>query len=277
MIDSLKQNWKVYSTEAICIGLFMMSASFFGTLLEYPQSSVHQFIPNDFIRLCLMGLAMGSTATLIIYSPMGKLSGAHMNPALTFSFFRLGKIKLVDAIYYSIFQCLGGIAAIALMTLLLGSAFMDPPVNYVVTAPGKMGVALAFIVELIIAYGMMTMVLTTTNHPRLSKYTGVMAGFFVMSYVILSGPISGFSMNPARTIASAVPSGEYQSFWIYMTAPFMGMLGATEVFRRFRGKAICAKLYHENSYLCIFNCGYCEHVDTTSKVNDLSSTHSRQG
>lgn len=245
--------------EAVCLGLFMISASLFGTALEFPGSSLHHAIPNSFVRLCLMGLAMGVTATLLIYSPMGKLSGAHMNPALTFSFVRLDKIKMVDAVYYSVFQCLGGIAAVYLMSVVLGDAFASPEVNYVVTVPGKLGIFMAFIAELIIAYGMMTMVLTTSNHPRLSKYTGVIAGFFVMSYVILTGPISGFSMNPARTIASAVPAMQYTSFWIYMTAPFIGMFSAAEVFRLFKGKAICAKLHHENSYWCIFNCGYCEH------------------
>lgn len=261
-MKSLKQNWKVYSMEAVCLGLFMISASLFGTALEYSGSSLHSAIPNSFVRLCLMGLAMGVTAILLIYSPMGKLSGAHMNPALTFSFVRLGKIKMIDAIYYCLFQCAGGILAVYLMSLLLGDSFTSAEVNYVVTVPGRLGVLIAFIAELVIAYGMMTMVLTTSNHPRLSKYTGVVAGFFVMTYVILTGPISGFSMNPARTIASAVPAMKYDSLWIYMTAPFIGMLSAAEVFRLFKGKAICAKLHHTNSYLCIFNCGYCEHKET---------------
>lgn len=251
--------------EAVCLGLFMISASLFGTILEYPNSIVRQSISNDFIRLCLMGLAMGITATLINYSPMGKLSGAHMNPAVTFTFVRLKKMKLHDAFYYSIFQCIGGVVAVALMSFLLGSAFKDPHVNYVVTTPGRFGSASAFIIEIFIAFGMMTMVLTTSNHPTLSKYTGAIAGFFVMGYVILSGPVSGFSMNPARTLASALPAMYYTSLWIYMVAPFIGMLTAAEVFRKSKGKAICAKMHHSHSYLCIFNCGYCEHQTTDIK------------
>ncbi len=259
MIQALKNNWKVYCMEAICLGLFMVSASLFATLLEYPNSVVHQHIPNSFIRLCLMGLAMGLTATAIIYSPMGKLSGAHMNPAVTFTFVRLGKVKVADALYYTVFQCLGGIAAVMIMSIIIGSAFKDPHVNYVVTVPGKYGEVSAFIIEVFIAFWMMTMVLATSNHPTLSKYTGIISGFFVMSYVILSGPISGFSMNPARTIASAVPAMQYTAFWIYMIAPFLGMLSAAELFEKLKGKAICAKFHHSRSYLCIFNCGYCEH------------------
>lgn len=259
MIQALKNNWKVYCMEAICLGLFMVSASLFATLLEYPNSVIHQFVPNSFVRLCLMGLAMGLTATAIIYSPMGKLSGAHMNPAITFTFFRLGKLKLTDAIYYTIFQCLGGVTAVVMMSFIMGDAFRAIPLNYIVTVPGKQGETFAFMIEVLIAFGMMTMVLTTSNHPALAKYTGIIAGLFVMGYLILSAPISGFSMNPARTIASAVPAMQYTSFWIYMIAPFLGMLSAAELFKRLKGKAICAKFHHSGSYLCIFNCGYCEH------------------
>ncbi len=256
--------------EAICLGIFMMSASFFGTILEYPNSSVHQLISNDFARLCLMGLAMGITATALNYSPMGKLSGAHMNPAVTIAFTRLGKVKFNDAIFYTIFQCAGGILAVWLMTFLLGNAFKDQHVNYVITAPGRFGAAIAFVLEILIAFAMMTMVLTTSNHPIFSKYTGLIAGFFVTGYVIISGPISGFSMNPARTIASAVPAMLYPSFWIYMTAPFIGMLGAAEIFKIFNGRAICAKMRHVDSYLCIFNCGYCEHKDSAIDLMPLT-------
>lgn len=259
MVESLKRNWRIYSMEAACLGIFMASASFFGTLLEYPDSIVHQVLPNGFFRLCLMGVAMGLTALAINYSPMGRLSGAHMNPALTFIFFWLGKIKRNDAIFYSIFQCVGGIGAVTLMSLLIGNPFHDSHVNYVITEPGKLGVGAAFIIEVFIAFCMMTMVLTTSNHPKLKNYTGAIAGFFVMCFVILSGPISGFSMNPARTLASAVPSGMYPSFWIYMTAPFIGFGIAAFIYKSLHGKVMCAKMHHSDHYRCIFNCGYCKH------------------
>ena len=255
--------------EAICLGLFMISASFFGTVLEYPGSFIRQALPNDLIRLVLMGFAMGVTAVLINYSPMGKLSGAHMNPAVTFTFFRLHKIKLTDAIFYTLFQCIGGILAVVLMKNVLGDAFADSHVNYVVTAPGKPGPFAAFVMEVVIAFAMMTMVLRTANHPGLSKYTGVIAGVFVMTYVIVSGPVSGFSMNPARTIASAIPAMQFQAFWIYMTAPFIGMFAAASLDKRASGAVYCAKMHHSNSYWCIFNCQYCAHTMTEDHKRKL--------
>lgn len=274
MIHSLQKNWKIYSMEALCLGLFMVSASFFGTILEYPGWPVRSLLPNDLTRLVLMGLAMGLTATAIIYSPMGNLSGAQMNPAVTLTFYGLKKIKINDAIFYALFQCMGGTLAVMLMKLLLGSAFADVHVNYVVTTPGKYGPWIAFVVEIIISFGMMLMILITSNNTKTAKFTGVFAGFFVMAYVIISGPISGFSINPARSLASAIPSDHYDSFWIYLTAPFIGMFLAATCYQYFKGVVHCAKLHHSKRYDCIFNCGYGEHELTVppTSSNQYSTT-----
>lgn len=80
--------------EAAQLGIFMISAGVFTCSFEYPGSAVHQAIPNGDVRRFLIGVAMGATAIALIYSPWGKQSGAHMNPALTLRFYRLGKVKL---------------------------------------------------------------------------------------------------------------------------------------------------------------------------------------
>src|ERR1041385_2544204 len=132
MFDALRKHWPEYFIEAACLGMFMTSAGVFTALLEYPNSPVRHMIPNDFVRLALNGLAMGLTAIGIIYSPWGPRSGAHMNPAATWTFFRLGKVKPWDALFYPIFQTLGGIASVLLVKLVLGKVFTDLPVNYVI-------------------------------------------------------------------------------------------------------------------------------------------------
>ncbi len=108
MADALKHHWPEYLIEAICLGLFMISAFSFATLLEHPSSAVHQAIANATLRRFLMGLAMGGTAIAIIYSPWGQQSGAHINPATTLTFFRLGKVARWDAVFYVAGQFLGG-------------------------------------------------------------------------------------------------------------------------------------------------------------------------
>ena len=116
---------------------------------------------------------MGITAIAIIYSPWGERSGAHINPAVTLTFFRLGKIHYRDPIGYILAQFIGGLLGVLLVAFLLGNAFTDSPVNYVVTVPGKWGAITALIAEFILALGLMLMVLFTSNNNRLSFYTGI--------------------------------------------------------------------------------------------------------
>ncbi|MEP0983554.1 aquaporin [Leptolyngbya sp. FACHB-17] len=243
--------------EAALLGLFMVSAGVFTVLFEYPNSPVHQAIANEDLRRLLIGVAMGSTAISLIYSPWGKQSGAHINPAVTLTFYRLGKVKYQDALFYILFQCLGGVASVYFVILLLQNAFTQPPVNYIVTVPGTLGWIAALLGELVIAFIMMTMVLLTSNN-KFSRFTGVFAGCLVMLYVFLEAPLSGFGMNPARSFASAFPAQNWTAFPLYVIAPLIGMFSAAELYQFLFGQRAvnCAKLHHDNRKRCIFHCNY---------------------
>ena len=256
MINALKRHWPEYLMEAGCLGLFMVSAFSFGTILEYPGSPVRSAIPDALLRRLLMGLAMGSTAVAIIYSPWGKQSGAHINPSTTLTFFRLGKVARYDMLFYLVFQLLGGLSGAVLAAAFLSSWVSHPSVHYVVTAPGKAGVLVAFIAETIITFILMTVILNVSNNTRLHRFTGLFAGLLVAAYITFEAPLSGMSMNPARTLASAIPAHYWTAVWIYMTAPIIGMLAAAEVYVRVYGRqsVACAKLHHQNHTRCIF-CG----------------------
>jgi aquaporin Z len=256
MTDALKRHWPEYLMEGACLGLFMISAFTFGTILEYPGSAVHQAIPSSLLRRFLMGIAMGLTAIVIIYSPWGKQSGAHINPSTTLMFFRLGKVAKWDAIFYIVAQFGGGITGALLASAVLASSVSHPSVNYVVTMPGSAGIAAAFIAEVAITFILMSVILRVSNNTRLHKLTGLCAGALVAAYITLEAPISGMSMNPARTFASAVPAHYWTALWLYFTAPIMGMLAAAEVYVRAKGmhSVSCAKLNHDNDTRCIF-CG----------------------
>jgi len=257
MIRALRLHWPEYLIEAVCLGVFMVSAGVFTALLEYPNSPVHKAIPSDFMRLALNGLAMGLTAIGIIYSPWGARSGAHMNPAVTWTFFRLGKVSSWDALFYPIFQTLGGVSGVLLVKLTFGHVFTNTPVNYVVTVPGKAGVVTALAAEAVISSGLMLMVLFVTNTPKLSRFTGLFAGTLVFLYITFEAPLSGMSINPARTVASAWPSGVWTAGWIYFVAPIGGMLLAVEIYRALKkgAQVACAKLNHDPRQRCIF-CGH---------------------
>jgi aquaporin Z len=255
MTDALKRHWPEYLMEAACLGLFMISAFTFGAILEHPASPLHRAIPYSLLRRFLMGVAMGSTAILIIYSPWGKQSGAHINPSTTLTFFRLGKVPKWDAIFYIAAQFGGGITGALLASAVLTAWVSHPSVNYVVTMPGSAGVVAAFIAEVTIAFILMSVILRVSNNTRLHKLTGLCAGALVVAYITIEAPISGMSMNPARTFASAVPAHYWTALWLYFTAPLIGMLAAAEVHLRTPSPRIgCAKLHHENPKRCIF-CG----------------------
>jgi aquaporin Z len=255
-VDSLRAHWPEYVMEAVLLGAFMVSACIFGALYEFPQSPVHQAIHSSLLRRLLMGISMGLTAVAIIYSPWGKQSGAHINPSVTATFFRLGKIKFWDALFYMASQFTGAIAGVLAVAYFFGREVSDPAVRYVVTVPGEHGVWIALLAEFLIAFILMSVVLHASNHHKFERFTGIFAGLLVATYITLEAPFSGMSMNPARTLGSAVPAGIWEGLWVYLTAPPLAMLAAAEVYLWRSGKLAvkCCKLHHNNDKRCIF-CG----------------------
>jgi aquaporin Z len=257
MRQALREHWPEYLIEAGGLGTFMVSASLFAVLLFHPDAPVGTLALPDAARRVLMGVAMGATAVALIYSPLGQRSGAHLNPAVTLTFWRLGKVGGWDAVFYVIAQCLGGVAGMALVTVLLPDLVAHPSVAYVVTVPGTGGAAAAWIGEIAISAGLMAVVLAIGSRPRLASLTGLAAGTLVALYIAIEAPVSGMSMNPARTLASALPAATWTAFWVYLTAPPLGMLLAAEVHRRAAARAVpCAKLQHDRGGRCIFRCAF---------------------
>lgn len=255
--DALRHHWPEYLIEGWALGMFMISAGVFATLLGAPDSSLHQAIADGDLRRLLGGIAMGLTAIAIIYSPWGQRSGAHMNPAVTLTFLRLGKIKGWDAFFYVVAQFLGGLAGVQVVLAFAGNAFSAAPVEYAVTRPGEYGIWVALAAEFAISFGLMLVVLGVSNSRRWARWTGLAAGLLVATYITLEEPLSGMSMNPARTVASAIPGSHWMHLWIYFAAPIAGMLSAAQlyVWWRGRGHVGCAKLQHSARQRCI-HCGY---------------------
>ncbi len=231
-IQAFRANWPLYVFEAAELAAFMFSACAFTVLLFDPAvTRVH----NPWLARGLMGLAMGATAILIIKSPWGKRSGAHFNPAITLAFYRLGKIGRSDALFYIAAHFAGGIAGVALAALVLGPSIAIPQVEYAVTVPGLGGIPAAFAAETVMAALLMTVVLVTSNRPSLAPYTTWCVGFLIANYILFLAPVSGFSINPARTVGSAVFAHVYTGLWLYFAAPLTGMLGAAELYLRLGG------------------------------------------
>ena len=231
MIQALRKEYKLYLMEAFGLFIFMVSACFFGGMLEHLDSPWHLAIPNPFIRLLIMSVAMGTTALFIFLSPWVAPSGAFINPSVTVMYWHLGQLPLANMIWYCVFQLLGGLVAVYVMAYLMGAILIDPPVNYVVTVPGKnVSVLQAAAMETCIGFVMITTVLFSSSTHKFKRFTPYFAASLVAIDVLVAAPISGFGMNPARTIASAIPAHIYTAFWLYMLCPFVGMLSAARFF-----------------------------------------------
>ncbi|MEJ0039245.1 MAG: aquaporin [Gammaproteobacteria bacterium] len=253
----VRHNWPEYLIEGGALGVFMVSAGAFATLFEYPASPVHAAITDPDVRRALIGVAMGLTAIALIYSPWGQRSGAHMNPAVTLTFLRLGKIHRRDAVFFVVAQFVGGTLGVLLVAGALGPAFTHTPVNYAATVPGSGGPWIAFVAEALISLMLIFAVLVASSTPRIARFTGVIAGGLVAAYITFEAPFSGMSMNPARSFASAAPALMWQGFWIYVIAPVLGMLAGAQLFLLVRGRhrLACAKLIHPDNQRCI-HCGH---------------------
>jgi aquaporin Z len=256
---AVRAHWPEYLMEAGELALFMIAACLVVAALEHPGSPLGRLLPNPLVRRVLTGIAMGLTAIAIVYSPWGKQSGAHFNPSVTLIFWRLGKVATWDAALYVLAQFAGGIAGVLLAATLLRGWIAHPAVNYVATLPGAGGASAAFVAELVISFGLMTVVLTVSNTPRLARYTGLFCGAVVALYISTEAPLSGMSMNPARSFGPALVGQMWMGLWVYFTAPPLGMLAAAETYVHFRGPqgVDCAKLHHQNDKRCIF-CGAAE-------------------
>jgi aquaporin Z len=247
MKASFKKNWKHYLQEALGLGIFMISACYFSAMLFSEKSSLHNVILNGLMRNILMAIMMGATALFIFYSPWTAPSGSQINPAVTIAFLRLDKMCRYDALFFIIFQIVGGTIAVYLMQLMIGDKLIAPPVNSAVTIPGKYGKWIALLIEFSIAFLTMSMVLFTSANEKQKKYTRIFAGCLVFTWVIVAGPISGFGMNPARSFASALPANTWTAFWIYLFIPVAGMLLATEFFLFIQKNKVRKPLMAKNS------------------------------
>ncbi len=256
--DTFISHWKEYLIEAWGLGTFMISAIFFTALVEHPAfGGTTALVDEPVLRRLLIGLAMGFTAVGIIYSPWGKKSGAHINPAVTLAFLKLGKIEKGDATFYIIFQFVGGLTGVILAGVLFPAIVTHPKVNYAVTVPGSLGVTGAFLLEMLLSFTLFMTILFASNSLRYARYTGIFAGIWLAIFITLEAPFSGMSINPARTVASALPANVWSSLWIYFVAPILGMWVATILYPKYchnnKERLKCHMSGHKNN--C---CTYCE-------------------
>jgi len=232
---SLRLHWPEFLMEAGEIGSYMFFSCAFATLFQHPASPVRHFIVSGLFRRAFMGLAIGAPVIVIVMTPWGKQSGGHFNPAMTFTFYRLGNVAFWDALFYMAAQFLGATGGVSLAVYVLKGALKNEAIRYAVTVPGAYGDAAAFLAELGISFCLMITILLVSNRESLARYTPYFVGALYAAFITLETPLSGMSMNPARTFGSAIHAGYWHALWIYFAAPTLGMLAAAEIFLRAQG------------------------------------------
>lgn len=239
------------------MSVYIFFTCVFATLMQHPASPVRHLVVSSVVRRALMGLAIGATVTAIVMTPWGKQSGGHFNPAMTLTFYWLGKVAYWDALFYAAAQFSGAVGGIGIATYASRGAPENPAVRYAATVPGVYGSGVAFAAELIISFVLMITVLLVTNRLYLARYTPYFVGALYAVNITFETPLSGMSMNPARSFGPALYAGYWHALWIYFLAPTLGMAAAAGIFLlgRHGVPPYCAKLNHASNKRCIFHHG----------------------
>lgn len=233
---------QLFFSELIGTGLLLLSGLSLVIAVNGAGSPVPQWVPNGAVRQSLTGFVFGSFGALISVSLVGKLSGAHINPAVTCGFLLAGKLEPRAALGYVIAQLTG--AALGCLPLLLWGA-MGRSVNFGATLPGA-GYPTATVVlgEAITTFGLVGALCVFLGIRRLRPFTPVMIPFLYAIMVPLEASISGTSTNPARSFGPALVSGRWEGWWIYWVGPLAGMLAAIVVFSFLGSRIEVAKIYY---------------------------------
>ena len=248
---------KYYFSEFI--GTFaMMFIGISAIVLNFGTQTMQEAIPSFPVRLLLTGLVFASGATLVVYSPVGRISGAHLNPAVSLAFLLEKKLGVVDFAAFSSMQMLGSIIAAVLALLAWSDNALEANVG--MTLPGQgYPIVLVFSVEVFITFLLISLIFYFLHSRTLTRFAGIAVGLLIATLVFLTAPVSGTSLNPARSIGPAIAASNFSYLWLYIIAPVLGSLIAVAIHKKisFLHCPLCAKLNHEKMDKdCRYNCNF---------------------
>ena len=215
-------------------------------------SPVAAAIPSAVLRRLITGTVFAGGGAVVVYSVLGRISGGHLNPAVTLAFLRLGKIKSHLAVGYVFAQVAGAFAGALAVRLMWGA--LAGSVDDGATVPGPQGPLVALIAEALMTFALVSLVLQFMRSPSLAPYTPLAVSVLVAALVTLEAPISGTSLNPARTLGPALVAGVFTDIWVYVVGPLAGALAAVVAADRVDAAFVpCAKLFHTDEFACHFH------------------------
>jgi len=238
----LKYRSKFFISEFSGTALLLLGGLSIVIFMFGSGSPMAQLIPVIKIRQVITGFLFGSIGASIALSPIGKLSGAHINPAVTMVFWLFRKIEGRLAITYILAQLTGAI--IGCLPLLLWGQ-MGRSIEFGVTVPGEgYSMQTALLGEIITTFTMVSLLVIFIGFRSIRQFTPYMFPFLYAIMVPLEAVISGTSTNPARSLGPAVISGEWTGWWIYLIGPMAGALLASFACSLLAKRITIAKLYY---------------------------------
>jgi aquaporin Z len=241
----MKGPWELFFSEFAGTAL-LISVGLSIVILDFsPNGIVSSYIPSPGLRRLLTGFLFGATGGLIAVSPVGKVSGAHINPVVTMAFWLKRKLSTGHALGYILAQLAGGIAGAGPL-MLWGKA--GKSVHFGATLPGKAYTAWeATLGETGATCALIALLFLFLGHKPIRKFTPLLFPFLYAVLVYLEAPLSGTSTNPARSLGPEVISWAFGPWWIYWAGPALGTLLGLSIHRLGRLKELeveVAKLYH---------------------------------
>jgi len=232
--------WKALATE------FLGSA----VLVFVGASAVASQFGNNGTLLA-SAFAFGLTLVFLIYA-WGSFSGAHFNPAVSFGFAVAGRMNWWLMLGYWIAQILGGILAAALVAYMYGTA---SGVGASVGSLTNTDAWKAVLLEAILTFILVITVLLVTRNPALALASGLAIGVVLTADMLAGAPLTGASMNPARSIGPALFSNNVGTIWIYIVGPLLGALVAALVYKLFTADFSCCQKVDECGKPVLDACG----------------------
>ena len=243
--DNRSFPWNQMISELIGTALLVLVGLSLVILMFGAGSPMPRILPDEGLRRLITGFLFGTTGALIAISPVGKVSGAHINPVVTLGFRMMGKLDARTAVGYVLAQMAGGILG---SVPLLGWGAMGRSVAFGATLPGK-GYAVRTVLagEVITTFAMITLLSIFLGFRKIRPFTPALFPFLYCFMVYVESPISGTSTNPARSLGPAVISGQWQGWWIFWAGPLLGMLLGILSCSLLAKRIEVAKIYHFES------------------------------
>jgi aquaporin Z len=240
-------HWAEWSCEFVGTALLLLGGLSAICLDFAPGSPVASAVPDHSARLLITGLLFAGTGSLVAVSPLGRRSGAHLNPSVTLAFWRRGHMHPHDLVGYVVAQVSGAFAGTALVRWWWGSKARA--VELGVTQPGHAIGTGAVGVEAFMTFLLVLGILLMVSSAKTARWTPLLVWILVAVLVWQGAPWTGTSLNAARSLAPAALAPHTAYLWVYLSGPLVGSLVAVAAFSAVPGlETRTAKLFHDPRY-----------------------------